>query len=83
MINLITNKDTINATTELITNIIASSTVKANPNFHSFKRLAPNMTGIAKKKVYSAATVRDTPINKAPTIVAPDLDVPGKIAAIN
>ena len=31
----------------------------------------------------SDATVLDTPISNAPTIVAPDLEVPGKIAAIN
>ena len=43
-------------------------------------RLAPNITGIAKKKVNSAATVLDTPKSRAPTIVAPDLDVPGNIA---
>ncbi len=43
-----------------------------------FTKLAPNMTGIPKKKVNSAATARLTPINKAPTIVAPEREVPGK-----
>ena len=57
--------------------------VKTKPNLINFNKLAPNITGIAKKKVNSAATVRLTPINKAPTIVAPDREVPGKIAAIN
>lgn len=41
------------------------------------------MTGIARKKVNSAATVLDTPIKSAPTIVAPDLEVPGNTPAIN
>ena len=41
------------------------------------------MTGIARKKVNSAATVRDTPSISAPTIVAPEREVPGKIAAIS
>ena len=57
--------------------------VKAKPNLTNFNKLAPNITGIAKKKVNSAATVRLTPINKAPTIVAPERDVPGNTAAIN
>ena len=38
---------------------------------------------IARKKVNSAATVLDTPIISAPTIVAPERDVPGKIAAMS
>ena len=42
----------------------------------SFRRLAPNIAGIARKNVNSAATSLDTPISSAPTIVAPDLDVP-------
>ena len=41
------------------------------------------MTGIARKNVNSEATVLDTPISNAPTIVAPDLEVPGKIAAMS
>ena len=61
---------------------MASVVVNWKPNLVTFRRLAPNMTGIARKKVYSAATVLDTPIYSAPTIVAPERDVPGKIAAI-
>ena len=57
--------------------------VKANENLTNLSNDAPNITGIAKKKVNSAATVLDTPSNNAPTIVAPDLEVPGNIAAIN
>ena len=49
----------------------------------SFNRLAPNIAGIARKNVNSAAAVLDTPNNNAPTIVAPEREVPGKIAAIN
>ena len=41
------------------------------------------MTGMARKKVNSAATLLDTPIRSAPTIVAPEREVPGNIAAIN
>ena len=57
-----------------------SAAVKWNPNLISFSALAPNMTGIARKNVNSAATSLDTPMISAPTIVAPDLDVPGIIA---
>ena len=49
---------------------------------NNFNALAPNITGIARKNVNSAATPRDTPSAKAPTIVAPDRDVPGIIAII-
>ena len=38
---------------------------------------------MARKNVYSAATVLDTPIKRAPTMVAPERDVPGKTAAIS
>ena len=66
------------------TNIIQISVVeKTKPNFNNLNKAAPNMTGIAKKKVNSAATVLETPKIKAPTMVAPERDVPGKIAAIN
>ena len=74
---------TTKATNIPIINKTNSLAVKANPNLTNFNKLAPNITGTAKKKVNSAATVRLTPINKAPTIVAPEREVPGKIAAIN
>ena len=45
--------------------------------------LAPNMTGIARKKVNLAAASLEIPIAIEPTIVDPDLDVPGNIAAIS
>ena len=85
--NLITIIETINATAIPINKIISSPLEKANPtlaiNFTTFNRLAPNITGIAKKNVNSAAVVLETPIASAPIIVAPERDVPGKIAAIN
>ena len=77
----ITKIDTKNATTIPITRIKNSRTLNANPNFTNFNRLAPNITGIAKKIVNSAATARPTPIFYPPTIVAPDLEVPGSTAA--
>ena len=58
-----------------------SNKLNENPNFTNFNRLAPNITGIAKKKVNSAATARLTPIINPPMIVDPDLEVPGKTAA--
>ena len=45
-----------NATNVPVPNIIASADVKTNPNFNIFNKLAPSMTGIAKKKVNSEAT---------------------------
>ncbi len=75
--NFITKSDTTKATTIPSISIKASVPVKWNPNLKSLSILAPNITGIARKNVYSAATVLDTPIKSAPTIVAPERDVPG------
>ena len=75
--------DTTNATIIPVKRMPNSYPLNAKPNFSTFKRLAPNMTGIARKNVNSAATVLETPINNAPTMVAPERLVPGKIAAIN
>ena len=61
----------------------ASSVVKVKPNFTNFRKLAPNITGMARKKVNSAATLLETPISNAPTMVAPEREVPGNTAAIN
>lgn len=80
--NLIANIDTINATILPTDNIIISNPVNTNPNLTNLSKLAPNITGIARKNVNSAATSLDTPINKAPNIVAPEREVPGKTAAI-
>ena len=45
------------------------------------RRLAPNITGIARKNVNFAAVSLEIPIAIEPTMVEPDLDVPGKMAA--
>ena len=79
-----TNTDTINATTVPTRRISASPPVIAIPAsiyLADFQRLAPNITGTARKNVNSAAVALDTPIINAPTIVAPERDVPGKTAA--
>ena len=55
----------------------SSIPVNANPNFNTFRRLAPNITGIARKKVNSAAATRETPIRSAPMMVDPEREVPG------
>ena len=39
--------------------------------------LAPAMTGIARKKEYSAATGRESPISMEPRMVDPEREVPG------
>ena len=51
--------------------------VNTKPCFTIFKRLAPNMTGMPKKNENSAATALEQPSSMAPSIVAPDLEVPG------
>ena len=81
--NLITITETTNAVIIPVKRIINSFPLKEKPNFTIFSRLAPNITGIAKKKVNSAATVLETPIRRAPKMVAPEREVPGKIAAIS
>ena len=81
--NRITITETINAVTIPVTRTMISFPVIAASNFNTLRRLAPSITGIARKKVNSAATVLDTPIKSAPKIVAPEREVPGKMAAIN
>ena len=75
--------DTRNATSMPVPRRISSVPEKRKPYLTIFKRLAPAMTGIARIKVNLAATVRETPIISPPTIVAPEREVPGKIAAIS
>ena len=48
--------ETINAAIKPVIRITISIPVKSNPNFISFKALAPNMIGIDIKNEYSAAT---------------------------
>ena len=69
--------DTIKDTAIPTTRITTSQEVKSSPNFTIFSRLAPNITGIARKKVYSAASVLDAPSKIPPMIVAPEREVPG------
>ena len=69
--------ETKNATTTPVTSVRPSAGVNVKPNFTSFSRLAPNITGIARKKVNSAATVRDVPARIRPIMVDPERDVPG------
>ena len=47
--------DTAKAVAIPTSRMASSVPVKSKPNFTSFKRLAPNMTGIARKKLNSAA----------------------------
>ena len=69
--------DTTKDTTTPTIRMISSVELKAKPNLTSFRRLAPNITGIARKKVNSAATVRDVPARIPPIMVDPERDVPG------
>ncbi len=73
--------DTRNAVTIPISSITASAAVNANPNLTNFRSDAPNITGIPRKKVNSAATVRETPSISPPSMVEPERDVPGSTAA--
>lgn len=83
MRNRMTTTDTAKATAIPTISMDHSDALKARPDFSSFSRLAPNITGMARKNVNSAATVLDMPKSKAPIIVAPERDVPGKMAAIS
>ena len=75
--------DTTKATIIPVINRNISCPVSRAGNCNIFNRLAPNITGTAMKNVNSVATNRETPIIRAPTIVAPERDVPGNTAAIN
>ena len=57
--------------------IISSVEVNTKPNFKIFNKLAPNITGIARKKVNSVATILLVPTSIPPKIVAPERLVPG------
>ena len=69
--------DTRNATAMPTTSRESSAAVKAKPNFTIFRRLAPNITGIPRKKLNSAATLLEAPRRMPPRIVAPEREVPG------
>ena len=49
----------------------------SNKNFTIFKNEAPSIMGIAIKKENSALATRETPLSIPPSIVEPDLEVPG------
>ena len=72
-------RETIKATARPITKIKISCDVKSKPYLKSFSALAPTIVGTARKNVNSAEAVLETPIKSAPTIVAPERDVPGII----
>lgn len=69
--------ETTKATTIPVNKMASSKKEKEKPNLKSFKALAPNITGIDRKKENSAARCREEPSIIAPRIVAPDRDVPG------
>ena len=75
--------ETRNAISMPVPRRISSPPEKRKPYLTILRRLAPAMTGIARIKVNLAATVRETPISSPPTMVAPEREVPGKIAAIS
>ena len=75
--------DTTNDTIIPVRRTASSLPEKWKPNFTSLRRLAPNIVGTARKNVNSAATGLAIPIRSAPTIVAPEREVPGKRAAIS
>ena len=56
---------------------VNSAVVKIKPNFNILIKLSPNITGTARKKVNSATATLETPINRPPTMVEPERDVPG------
>ena len=58
---------------------ISNSFPKTSPDKISFK-IAPKITGITIKKENFALSLLLFPKNKDVDIVAPDLDIPGKIA---
>ena len=76
-------KDTTKATAIPTNRITYSNAVNETPNFTIRSKEAPNITGIPKTNVYSAAAFLPTPNSNAPRIVAPEREVPGNTAAIN
>ena len=77
--------ETKNATAQPTARIAQSSHVIAIPsatNLTTFKRLAPAMTGIARKNENSAAATRETPSRREPIMVEPERDVPGMSESI-
>ena len=69
--------ETTNATTMPTIRTANSVPVNARPNFNSLIKLAPNITGMARKKVNSAAISLEVPIKIPPIIVEPEREVHG------
>ena len=75
-----TTRETRKAVTQPNNKTSSSVWVMATPcaaNFTAFKRLAPSMVGMARKKENSEAAVRDSPRSIAPRMVEPEREVPG------
>ena len=76
--------DMTNAETTPTASTTASVVVMARPaaaNLMHFTRPQPNMMGMARKNVNSAAAVLLQPHNMPPMMVAPEREVPGMMAS--
>ena len=67
----------INVATKATVKYIISLDEYVKPYFTIFSALDPNIIGIPIKNENSTAILRETPVNKPPTIVEPLLEVPG------
>ena len=77
---LMAARDTTKATTRptpMMAHSSATMVLPASTNFTILSRLAPNMTGIARKNVKRVATERDVPRSRPPMMVEPEREVPG------
>ena len=61
----------------MIPHSLALIAAPLSANLAILSKLAPNMTGMARKNVNSAATARVQPSSRPPMIVDPERDVPG------
>ena len=63
------------------TTSVVDITKPAAKNFRHFTSPQPNMMGMARKNVNSAAAVRLHPHSMPPMMVAPEREVPGMMAS--
>ncbi len=70
-------RETRKATAAPVSSTAHSAPVKAKPTFQSRRKLAPSITGMARKKENSEATFREQPRMDAPRMVEPEREVPG------
>ena len=71
-------KNAVNVPTKMIKISCAFKLISSIKNaFATLSRVAPAITGIARKNENSAATGLDTPKTEAPRIVEPEREVPG------